>query len=66
MSVHDVNVVLDVGANPGQYAKNLRDAGLDDGILSFEPLLEAYSHLCLAARSQLAERDAVTRESEVF
>jgi FkbM family methyltransferase len=33
-----INVILDVGANRGFYAKHLRDAGYDGHLFSFEPI----------------------------
>lgn len=51
LSTHKVNLVLDVGANVGQFGKkNLRDAGYRGRIVSFEPTLEAWNQLM--ARSQ--------------
>jgi FkbM family methyltransferase len=63
LHAHEVELVLDVGANAGQYAKNLRDAGFPGRIISFEPILEAHSQLCRAARGDslwtVAERMAI-------
>jgi FkbM family methyltransferase len=49
----DINVVLDVGANVGQFARWIRDAGYTGKIVSFEPLSDAHHTL-----SQMAKRDS--------
>ena len=40
-----IDIVIDVGANKGQFGENLREAGYKDTILSFEPLKEAHNKL---------------------
>ena len=41
----DINCVLDVGANMGQYASGLRGGGYQGHIISFEPIRECFDTL---------------------
>tara|TARA_R110001632_G_scaffold101693_1_gene209585 strand:- start:12588 stop:13301 length:714 start_codon:yes stop_codon:yes gene_type:complete len=45
----EINKVLDVGANKGQYSKLIRKIGFKGEIISFEPLSEAYKILTKAS-----------------
>ena len=45
LKINDIDCVLDVGANIGQYAYNLRRIGYKKNIISFEPMLSAYKIL---------------------
>src|SRR6185312_5187126 len=49
LDLESVTTVLDVGANRGQYAKNIRDAGFRGKIISMEPGSEAHQFLTRAA-----------------
>ncbi|ACA99141.1 MULTISPECIES: FkbM family methyltransferase [Cyanophyceae] len=46
---YEVNLILDVGANEGQFASVLRDIGYVGTIISFEPLSKEYRLLSQAA-----------------
>jgi FkbM family methyltransferase len=58
-----IDVILDVGANSGQFAQSLRASGYYGHIISFEPLSTAHTTLGAAADSDplwdVAERCAV-------
>ena len=60
---NSIDLLLDVGANAGQYAQNIRLSGYENQILSFEPLSDAYGLLTKAAAAdenwEIAPRCAI-------
>ena len=48
-SHYRINKVLDVGANAGQYAQQIRKLGFDGKIISFEPIKSTFNELEIKA-----------------
>jgi FkbM family methyltransferase len=63
LDYHQIDLVLDVGANTGQYFKFLRTAGYYGRVVSFEPLSDAYSQLVKMSKKdpnwEIAARTAI-------
>jgi len=47
INYHKINYVLDIGANIGQFAISIRNAGYKKNILSFEPINQVYKKLII-------------------
>lgn len=45
LTAHQIDVILDIGANTGQFAKSMREADFSGDIVCFEPLPEAHEQL---------------------
>jgi FkbM family methyltransferase len=62
-----INLVLDVGANVGQFVADLRAVGYGGRIVSFEPLSSAHAELCMLAEGDpnwtIADRTAIGSET---
>jgi FkbM family methyltransferase len=42
---HEINVIIDIGANIGQYGAEMRNLGFTGEIISFEPMKKAFDKL---------------------
>lgn len=51
MRSYGIDLVLDVGANTGQFATRMREMGYTGEIVSFEPMSAAYEHLANSSRN---------------
>jgi len=49
LDLYQIDLVLDVGANIGQFGKNLRRIGYKNKIVSFEPVSSAFNELLRAS-----------------
>ncbi len=45
LALHKIDIVLDIGANDGRYATEIRDAGWEGKIVSFEPQPAVFERL---------------------
>lgn len=65
---YSIDLVFDIGANKGQYATGIMDAGYKNKIVSFEPLTSAYSLIEQETKKhknwELAPRCAIGAKNE--
>ncbi|NEP09408.1 MAG: FkbM family methyltransferase [Symploca sp. SIO2C1] len=68
LTFHEIDLVLDVGANTGQFAANLFKIGYQGKVVSFEPLSSAYNQLLENSQAnpnwRVAERCAIGDRNE--
>lgn len=66
LEAHKINLTFDVGANEGQFAGHLREAGYRGRIVSFEPIAGVWDKLKKASESdplwEVAPRGAIGAE----
>lgn len=70
LTTHGVDLIFDVGANTGQFAQSMRQAGYAGRLVSFEPLSTAHARLLqvsqndsrwdIAPRAAIGDRDGET------
>ena len=53
LGAHGITLVIDVGANEGQYGAGLRRAGYTGRVVSFEPGAEAHRNLTQRAHADV-------------
>lgn len=65
---YDIDLVFDIGANKGQYATGIMDAGYRHKIVSFEPLTSAHSVIAALSKKysrwSVAPRCAIGSKTE--
>ena len=66
LTIHEIDLILDIGANTGQWAGSIFEGGYEGRIVSFEPLSSAHAALLERSRSNgrwtVAERRAIGAE----
>lgn len=68
INLYNIDLVLDVGANIGQFGSELREAGYKGKIISFEPTKECYEKLLERSSDDPlweCENIALSTESEI-